>query len=119
MCKDYLRIKGKENNLPFKTTKIGSWWGTDNNLKKQCEIDIVAFDDTEYSKSIIYCECKFRNELTNIKVLNELIDKSQVISTQNKKYYILFSKRGFTKEVEKIADENENIILVTLDELYL
>lgn len=118
MCKQYIREKSRNNDLPFKVTRIGSWWGTNNKIKIQCEIDIVAFDDTKLKEAAIFCECKFRNELCNMEILEKLMEKSQAINVKGKKYYMLFFKSGFTKELIKKARENDNILLITLDEMY-
>ncbi|TCO71817.1 hypothetical protein EV214_12037 [Marinisporobacter balticus] len=44
-------------------------------------------------------------------VVNSLIEKGRILNYADK-YYILFSKSGFTHEVIKFSQSNEKIILV-------
>ncbi|WP_408631310.1 DUF234 domain-containing protein [Marinisporobacter balticus] len=73
----------------------------------QEEIDILAINK---DKAIIG-ECKWRNELLGMGVVNSLIEKGRILNYADK-YYILFSKSGFTHEVIKFSQSNEKIILV-------
>ncbi|MCK4937070.1 MAG: hypothetical protein KAR85_00510 [Methanosarcinales archaeon] len=59
------------NKLPFIFSKIGRWW------RKGHEIEIIATD--EYSKNILFGECKWQNRKTCIDVLTTLIDKSRFV----------------------------------------
>ena len=76
--------------LGFVPLKIGRWW---NNKE---EIDIVAFDD----KNIAFIECKWTNKSVGLSVLNRLKDKSLLVNSSSlKKYFILFSKSGFSNSL--------------------
>ena len=53
----------------------------------------------------------------DIQVLNALIDKAQQWNYNNK-YYILFSKSGFTKKLQAEAQKARNIQLVNIRDMY-
>lgn len=60
---------------------------------------------------VIFGECKWQNRKVTMKVLNDLIEKSNKIKASNKKY-ILFSKSGFSEELIEVAKNRDNVILV-------
>jgi hypothetical protein len=71
----------------------GSYW--DMNM----EIDILTLTD---NGGVYVAECKWKNHKTNKKELNKLEDKCEklgIFPTQ----LVLFSKRGFSKELESMA----------------
>ncbi|MDR3019813.1 MAG: ATP-binding protein [Treponema sp.] len=123
MCIDYLSIvnrnEKKNSSLPFKIRQIGRWWGTNPETKSEEEIDILGIN--EKLSCAVFCECKFRNELMDIQALNGLLAKAQRWNYKNK-YYILFSKSGFTKKLQNAAhnaaQEAGNVQLVNLKEMY-
>ena len=82
--------------------------------RQQEEIDILAIDE----ESAIFGECKWKNDPTGIGVLNGLIEKSEIFKQYKDKYYMLFSKAGFTKELEETAANMGNVELVDLNKLY-
>ncbi|SHH90955.1 ATP-binding protein [Clostridium grantii] len=110
ICIDYLIRKNKKFQLPFVFEKIGGWWGNNPIKKQQEEIDILAIGED----NALIGECKWKNEKLGMKVVNDLIEKASILPYTNK-YYIFFSKSGFTCEVEKFAHDNENILLKEFD----
>ncbi len=114
ICTQYLSKENAKQTLPFVFGRIGRWWGNNPIKKRQEEIDILAIDQD----NAIFGECKWRNELTGIGVLNELIEKSELFDKYKNKYFMLFSKSGFTKELEELAASNKNIKLVSLKNFY-
>jgi len=113
VCRDFLFRQNSQGKLPFLFTRIGRWWGNDVDKKQQIEIDLIATDQS----TAMFCECKWRNEAVNEKILNQLIEKSNSFHSETN-YYALFSKSGFTQELEKKALESERILLFTLDDLF-
>ena len=92
VCKEFLVELNRQDRLPFRFTKIGSWWHRDN------EIDLVALNET--TKEILFAECKWQNKKVGIKVYDELKEKSNLVNWNNeerKEYFALFSKAGFTQ----------------------
>ena len=86
----------------FEVLKCGRWWDRLN------EIDAVAIAN-DY---LIVAECKYSNKKVGLDVLEALKNKVKYIETELPvKKYILFSKSGFTKELERL--KSDEIILIT------
>ena len=114
VCKDYLLTKNLQGELPILFTSIGRWWGTDAKTRQQAEIDLIAKDESD----CLICECKWRNELLDYSVLDDLRRKADVYSShRGKTYYVLFSKSGFTQAVWEAAEHDGNIMLVSLEDI--
>ena len=114
VCREYMIVQAQKGNLPFIPDGFGKWWGNNPHKKSQDDIDIIGID----GKKGIFCECKFRNELFDVKELNELIDASRIFTEVTEKYYYIFSKSGFTKAVYEKTSEY-NLKLLTIDDLFI
>lgn len=105
VCLEKIPILIKEGKLPFKPEKWGRWW-----IKNE-EIDLIAINDR--TREILFAECKWSTKLVGLNVLDELREKAQKVNwnMDNRiEYFALFSKKGFTKELE-ITAKKENILL--------
>jgi hypothetical protein len=118
MCSDYLSKLNSITNkiLPFKIRQLGRWWGSNPHTKTEEEIDLVGIN--EKLSSALFCECKYRNRLTDMTVLNSLIAKAASWKDYKHQYFMLFSKKGFAREVHSAAKQTGNVFLVTLAEMY-
>ena len=105
ICCDYLWQHYDE--LPCAFQEIGRWWGSNPQLKRQEELDIVAANDD----SAIVAECKWRKEKTDIDVVETLLMRAKLLSYRQMYYYV-FSKSGFTARCVQFAEEH-NVILVS------
>ena len=86
----------------FEVLKCGRWWDKSN------EIDAVAIADDH----LLVAECKYSNKKVGVDILEALKDKVKFIETKLPvKKYVLFSKSGFTKDLEKLR--SDEIILIT------
>ena len=115
----YLRLKNREEALPFSFISIGRWWGNvthlDENGKPYTtpeEIDILACDEKQ--KTFLIGECKFRNEAFDLHELEKLKAKNERKGTI---YYYLFSLGGFTDAVASAAKDEGNLVLVQLSDM--
>ena len=114
ICREYLLLKNSRGELPVLFTKIGRWWGTDPEKRKETEIDLIAEDGEDY----LICECKWRNELTDRRVYEELKQKADVFrKRRHDTWYVLFSKSGFSSGLIQEARNDPRLLLVTLEEL--
>lgn len=114
ICSDYLTAQNANGNLPFLFTSIGRWWGTNPKTHKQVEIDLIANDGKDY----LICECKWRNEKTDLGVLNELRENADIFNKKrDNTWFVLFTKVGFTDAVLKEAESDPNIILVDMNKI--
>jgi len=116
MCAEYLaELNNLKNGLPFKIRQMGRWWGANPKTRSEEEIDIIGINDKD--NSAVFCECKYRNELMDIQVLNALMNKAERWHYK-RKYYLLFSKSGFTRGLQTAAQKAGNILLVSLKDMY-
>ena len=121
ICKDYLLRYS--DNLPINIVEIGEWWGNNPKTRKEVQLDIVAIDTKENNKQsnnrYIIGSCKYTNEKVDLDELNLIKEYSSIITKQNdKRYYYLFSKAGFTKELIDYAKKDKDVVLITLNDLY-
>ncbi len=82
--------------------KVGSWWN-----RRGDEIDIVAIN--ERKKEILFGEVKWRNRPVGWNVVEELMEKKELVKWHNedrKEKFLIVSKAGFTKKcLERMDDE--------------
>jgi len=104
ICIQKLKRINKENNLPFKAEKIGRWWNGKD------EIDIIALDS---KGSFMFCECKWSVRRIGMSVLAELKRKADKFPGVKTRYFCLFSKSGFSKELEDLSRKKKDILLLT------
>jgi len=85
--------------------KTGRWWGAyrdaETNERKVAEIDIVALNENK--KEILFCECKWRDNVNAEKILSELKEKAKYMQWNNenrKEYYAIFAK-SFKKRIKE------------------
>ncbi len=88
LCREFLEKK-------FGILGVESYW--DKNL----ELDLYYKD----SKLCLLGEAKFKNKKVCKNVLNQLQNKAESLNL-TPDFYILFSKNGFSKEVEKFYERN-------------
>ena len=113
ICETYLKEQFYNGKIPFYAENLGRWWGNNPVLKKQEEIDLLAFDD----ENALICECKYTEEPFDEKQLKDLQDSALCVKQSNKSFMI-FSKNGVTSGVKKIIGNSDDYSVVTLDELY-
>jgi AAA+ ATPase superfamily predicted ATPase len=118
MCAEYLgRLNAPAGGerLPFKIRQLGRWWGSNPDTKAEEEIDLLGIN--EKLSSALFCECKYRKQLTDASVLSGLIEKAGRWNVYKHKYFMIFSKSGFTKAMQTLAEKN-NVRLVKLEDMY-
>ena len=96
--------------LSFLPERIGGWWNQD------AEIDVLAVNLSE--KIALLGECKWNLHPVGIGVLNELKQKTKVLKKDHdfqEFQFMLFSRCGFTPELQEIADR-EGVRLYTVDD---
>lgn len=112
MCLQYIYSPEIYQTLPFPIGNSGRWWGTNQTLKCQEEIDIVAISENK----ILLGECKWKNELQGVDVIETLLRRGRLLE-YSEQYYYLFGKVGFTKEAEEYAKKHGRITLVTYKDM--
>jgi AAA+ ATPase superfamily predicted ATPase len=96
----------RQGNLPFLPERIGRWWTNHE------EMDLVATSDVD--KTALVGECKWSTKPVGINILEDLQRKTHLLRLEGdwqQVHYALFSKSGFTPELQTKA-QSENILLV-------
>lgn len=99
-------------NVSPDISRVGRWW------QKSEEIDIIGLNEKE--NTILFGECKWSKNKVDIKLLDDLKQKSECIKWKIGKRtekFILFSKSGFTEELESMAQEKTDLELYDIDRL--
>lgn len=98
MSKQYLYLPEIYQSLPFMFGKIGRWWGSNPEEKREEEIDIVALGNNQ----MLLGECKWKNSTVDTKVLRTLLNRGNLLQ-DSEKYYYVFSKSGFDNGAKSFA----------------
>ncbi|MDR3293580.1 MAG: ATP-binding protein [Clostridiales bacterium] len=112
ICKQYMLRRNIAETLPFVFDKIGRWWGSNPKLKQEEEIDLVAVSRNK----ALFCECKWRNEKADLRILKELKRKAELLCDYTEKCYCVFSKSGFTDALKQEACDS--VLLIDLADLF-
>ena len=99
-------------NISPDVARVGLWWHRGE------EIDIVGLNEKE--DTILFGECKWSKNRVDIKLLDELKQKSECVKwkiDKRKEKFILFSKSGFTEELENMAKNKTELELYDIDRL--
>jgi hypothetical protein len=110
-ARDIIKTEIARNNLPFEFDSYGRWWDNNN------EIDLVAVNMS--NDEILFAEVKWTNKPVGTNIFANLKKKSSFVdwgTGKRKEHFALFSKSGFTDEMEKLA-KKENILLIKEDRL--
>lgn len=114
ICMQFISKQNYLGNLPIQASRIGRWWVANRFKMCQEDVDILLLSN---SSSAVFCECKWRNVLFDYHEFTDLIDASKLFDLREK-YYVLFSKSGFTKGVVEELQNNQFVRSYTLEDLY-
>lgn len=107
VCKEKTWNLNAEGKLGMTFDKLGRWWN------HETEIDIVGIDTN--GQDILFGECKYyTNKPMDTKVLYQLIEKAKSVDWKNetrKEHYILFSITGYSKELQELAKNRQDVLL--------
>ena len=114
MCREYLLRYASD--LPIILSDVGQWWGTDSKAKKEVQIDIVGspVEGDEY----IIGSCKYRNTTIGVDEFELIKHYADVFGKGKKYHFCIFSKSGFTKDMQELGDKGD-VKLITLDDMYV
>lgn len=124
VCREFLKELQKQNNLPFRFSKMGRWTGKttirDKDARKgvriaETEIDILAVG--KGAKEFLVGECKFKNSPFNFSDYIDLTAKLEPLKDTSNFYYALFSASGFDDRIISEARSNDRITLYSLSKI--
>lgn len=107
VCRERMWELNARNRWPFHFSKIGRWWDGEN------EIDIAATDPE--GGNLILGECKFWREPVGLNILRGLEGEGDKVKWRRGKrrvWYVLFGASGFTEELEVLAAQREDVLLL-------
>jgi hypothetical protein len=108
VCRDYVR-KGYLQGLRF--NKVGRWWS------RNAEIDVVALNEDD--GIVLFGETKWSRKKVGTDILSDLKEKAEKVPLPGQfktRYLALFSRKGFTADLKRIARE-EGVVLVGVEEM--
>lgn len=106
ICREQVWNLSGSELLGFTFDKVGRWWDSRN------EIDIVAIDSS--GMDILFGECKYWESKVGMNILRQLEDKARVVEWKKdsrRDHFILYSKSGFTEELQEYAATRKDVIL--------
>lgn len=108
ICRDWI---SRISPLGSRADDVGSWW----NRKSNIEVDVVALNKNGYT---VVGACKWWKNPVDEDVLNGLIDARTAMGPKaNQAELVLFSKCGFTPELEARA-KREGVHLFRVEDLF-
>jgi len=110
MVEDLFLEFNRKGLLPFRFDAIGSWWD------KGEEIDLVAFRKEDHS--ILFCECKWQDNVHAEKLLGKLKEKAAHVpwGDKNRKEYYGIIARSFSPN-SRTQEDNGHILYLDAGDL--
>lgn len=111
ICREFIREKQKENELPFRYSKMGRWTGKTTVRDEKAagglrtaetEIDLLCIDRD--AKKYLVGECKFKGSPFSYSEYLNTLSKLTPEKEKAKFYYALFSENGFDEKIIANAD---------------
>ena len=99
-------------SFPVSCSRVGRWW------YKQAEIDVVGLD--EQTQTLLLGECKWTTSSVGVGLLEDLetlTDDVRWKGTERTVQYVLFSRSGFTDELQEVASGRSDLYLYTPGDL--
>lgn len=123
ICREFVREMQKKNELPFRYSKMGRWFGkttvrdekaADGLRQAETEIDLLGIG--KGAKEYLIGECKFKGVAFSYSEYLDTLAKLTPLKENARFHYALFSESGFDRKIEDCAAENETR-LYTLEQI--
>lgn len=115
ICRYYTLIQGLDGKLNCFVTNVGKWWGNGHD-RIPTDIDVVGIDES--GKKAILGECKFKNEVIDKGIYDDLMNRIGLIHNRYQEVqFLFFSLSGYSKWITDNVD-TEKIKLLTIEDLY-
>lgn len=114
VCREFVRMLQKKNELPFRYSKMGRWMGkttvrdekaSDGLRTAETEIDLLCIGKD--AKEYLVGECKFKGVPFSYSEYFDTLAKLTPLKEKSKFYYALFSESGFDQKILDCAAMNE------------
>jgi AAA+ ATPase superfamily predicted ATPase len=110
ICLQYLQRTNKSRKLPFVATTFGSWWGNDPVSRSQTDFDVIAANRN--SNQIILGECKWKFDMSLVKVFENLVKKEHLLPEYKDRHYYIFTRTELKQkqEISKFTAVDTNLL---------
>ena len=117
VCREFVRMLQKKNELPFRYSKMGRWMGkttvrdekaSDGLRTAETEIDLLCIGKD--AKEYLVGECKFKGVPFSYSEYLDTLAKLTPLKEKSKFYYALFSESGFDQKILDCAAMNETLL---------
>lgn len=112
----YLSEQNSKGLLPYYYEPIRNYKVDNSKLGRSIELDGLAEGLGKNSNCLLVVECKYRKAPFSVPMLEQLKESVSIFSGYTTIDYYLFSKSGFTQEIESSTDPT--LHLITLDQLF-
>lgn len=102
--------------LPFLATSFGSWWGTDHKAHETVDIDAIAANKVE--RSILFAECKWRNDFNETAAVEQLEHRADLVDTKMQRVYALVTKNPLHASTKRKLTERDDFIVACAKDLF-
>lgn len=116
ICRQFLRRLNTKGGTPFDGVNFGTWWGNDNKLQQQTDVDVVMAN--KYEGSVLLGECNWRNEINEQQEIAKLMQKGELFPDFQQRYYAFFSKVDYSTSAKQIKAQHNNLALYTVDDMF-
>ena len=116
ICLQWLVRRNRQGKLPFLASEFGSWWGSDPRIREQVDIDVIAADPR--GRSIVFGECKWREQLNETEVIETLTRHSELLEGYRTRRYVVFAKHEASAATQAKVDARNDLVWVTPYDLY-
>lgn len=113
ICKQYLYKLRSFGTCPITFSSLGSWWGSRSKEKDTVRIDILGQQD---QNTALFGNCKWMDISVGLDVLEKFVGLRSLFSYRNVSFF-LFSKVGFTKECVHRASMEDQIHLISYQDI--
>lgn len=90
--------------------KLGKWWGSDPVNRRQEEIDLVLTTMDDDRKIGWFAECKYRNEVVGMDVLETLRHRASLVKGFDEARFVIYSRKGFTQNLIDSRSAELNVL---------
>ena len=124
VCREFVREMQKQNELPFRYSKMGKWIGRTTIRDKdapngmrvgETEIDLLAIG--RGAAEYLVGECKFKKSPFDYSEYLNTTAKLTPLKEGATFYYALFSESGFDEKITAEAEQEENLKLYDLHQI--
>jgi len=124
VCREFVREMQKQNELPFRYSKMGKWIGRTTIRDKdapngmrvgETEIDLLAIG--RGAAEYLVGECKFKRTPFDYSEYLNTTAKLTPLKEGATFYYALFSESGFDEKITAEAEQEENLKLYDLHQI--